>query len=335
MNRTERILLQVRDSLADPNEERWSTSRLLRLMDEGQKDIARQTKLLRSVVTIPLVEGQAEYELPEDAWLITRTIFNKDSIPLVSHADLDNSNYSWFCEYGKDIKAVVYDQRNLNKLRMYPIPNDEIAGSDYAFENDGYVTSVSTLSQPEGVTVGDQLNQLQGLLVSYPEGSIQSNFGVAKKLIQGNLNVEFDDPNFGVVTSIDGDSTDTPFGVVVDAEEYQTFRDCPANYEFNSSFGSITRMRDLFSEVSIYYVKEADEIKSTSDNLIISSVFDTALKYYVIAKAYDDDLDTAYQNKSDKAMLIYQRELDTLGRRTSTTNGTKASQYVTNYRSAF
>ena len=42
MARIEEILVRVRDTLSDPNKERWSDERLLRLMDEAQKDVAKQ-----------------------------------------------------------------------------------------------------------------------------------------------------------------------------------------------------------------------------------------------------------------------------------------------------
>ena len=58
------ILTRARDSLADPNKERWSDDRLLRLLDEGQKHFAREAKLLKATSIINLFPDQATYTLP-------------------------------------------------------------------------------------------------------------------------------------------------------------------------------------------------------------------------------------------------------------------------------
>jgi len=67
MGRIADILTRVRDSLSDPDADRWSDARLLRLIDEAQKDIATKNKLLRTTVNIQLFIDKNIYDLPSEA----------------------------------------------------------------------------------------------------------------------------------------------------------------------------------------------------------------------------------------------------------------------------
>jgi hypothetical protein len=86
--RLNQIILRARDTLGDPDGERWSTARLLRLASEGQQDIAKQTKILKAQLDVPVVQGQAEYTLPNDVWELTRVTFNDVKIPFVSFSNI-------------------------------------------------------------------------------------------------------------------------------------------------------------------------------------------------------------------------------------------------------
>ena len=57
MSRISSIIIRTRDTLADPEGDRWSDERLLRLIDEAQKDICRRAKLLRTKKNIPIING--------------------------------------------------------------------------------------------------------------------------------------------------------------------------------------------------------------------------------------------------------------------------------------
>lgn len=305
--RIENILLRARDTLADPNGERWSTSRLLRLLDEGQQDIAKHTKILKGQTDLPLAEGQAVYQLPSDLWLITRAAFNGCLIPLQSHAELDelirnhainskdnytdNRSYSttdrsagsfcWELDTGSTIEALIYDRRNVSEIRVYPIPNEGIATNSYAFVTE----------DPE--------------------------FSGAELL--------------GVTTDITDYSFDTVYGVVT--ELYDPIVEVE---NFLSPYGVLTGVNESEGVVHIWYVKVPTvELTSVDDELEIPAMFDTALKHYVVSMAFDDDYDTRFAEKAQKAAALYERELGIV-KDTESSNGTRDSQTnTTAYRGAF
>lgn len=305
--RIENILVRARDTLADPTGERWSDARLLRLVDEGQQDIAKHTKILKGQLDLPLIEGQAIYTLPSDLWLITRAAFDDCPIPLHSHAELDElarnqqiNNYSdyrdrrgygstdnllttscWELATGAEIQALVYDRRNINEIRVYPIPDEGIATNSYDFTTDDPLFSGAEL--------------------------------------------------LGVATGITDYTFDSDFGVVTDL--YDPLVEIES---FSSVYGVLTGVNESEGVVHIWYIKiPVEAITSIDSELEIPSMFDTALKHYVVSMAFDDDYDTRFAEKAQKAAGLYEREIGIV-KDTETTDATRNSQTnTTAYRGAF
>lgn len=277
LTRVQTILLRARDTLADADKERWSEDRLLRLIDEGQLDIAKHTRILKGEADIEPIQGKAVYDLPPSVWMLTRAAFEGCMIPFHSHDELDElvrtrvvnqtelyytrrgtntkdfsfANFCWELEEGTDIEALIYDRRSMEQIRVFPIP----------------------------VTDDD----------SFP--------------ISGS--------GFGVIDQIEGYTFDTIFGVVTDIAE--TIDD---------------RL------IHIWYIKTPTTITLDTDVLEIPTMWDVALKHYIIANAFDDDMDTRFQEKAGKALALYERELGVM-KKTDSLDGVRKSQYRTDYRGAF
>ena len=62
MTRIANILTRVRDSLSDPSKDRWTDERLLRLIDEAQKDLAKKSLLLRTKIGVRSEEHTSELQ---------------------------------------------------------------------------------------------------------------------------------------------------------------------------------------------------------------------------------------------------------------------------------
>ena len=305
--RIEKILLKARDVLADPLKERWSDERLIRLVDEGQKDIARHSKILHGQVSIPLAQDQATYSLPDDVWLMTRASFDDCPIPFLSYSNLDrqdfiaslqnytdnysygsqlntfdfqNINYAcWELTTASRVTAMVYDQRNMSEFRVFPIPDEGINTVTYTFENAGPI-----------LFAGDEL--------------------------------------LGIVTAITDYTFDSIYGVVTG------LFDPDVTENFLSLEGVVTSITEVFSNIHIWYIKDATEITSIDDTLELAPIFDTAIRYFVIAHAFLDDIDTSFRERGDNFVDMYSRELGLI-QDTSNKNGVRATQYKTNFRSAF
>lgn len=201
MSRITDILTRMRDSLADEDKTRWSDARLIRLIDEAQKDLVQESKMLRTRVDVAIRGSQAEYSLPTDAYLLSRVV-DKDGrkVPVLTHTNMDElqgdpavlqfiENRAWEKDEGNEIKAIIFDKQNPRQFKVYPIPidpdalGDSFSASDYgivaAIEGDlvvddfgviGDVTysgiDTTTFSSPYGVTT-EMANVIASLTVYY------------------------------------------------------------------------------------------------------------------------------------------------------------------------
>lgn len=380
--RIQNILTRARDTLADPDGERWSDSRLLRLVSEAQEDIAKQSRLLKGQVTLSMEVGVHTYDLPEDVWLITRATFEDCVIQLFSYDNFDeqarkdilgdyqyhhyerhtgynvgNPNYRldcWELETGPRIEALIYDRRNMQEIRVWPTPNEDISENDYTFQNAGYLDPVIYESDtPFGVwtdTVSpDAFAEILGVttdaqaidfIITDPEGcngielvtdvTISSPYGVLGEIEDQIPEVGFHgDEVMGVVVGIDDYTLDSVFGVSTDLYDPAISKEV-----FNSPYGVITGINESVGVVHIWYIRIPDALQTVEDDLELPTMFDTLIKHFVVAHAFDDDMDTRFQEKSQKALSYYQRDL-AIAIKTDRQDGTRATQYNTTYRSAF
>lgn len=252
LTRVQAILQRVRDSLADPNQERYTNARLLRLIDEGQKAIAREFSLLKSSTRIEIVKGTSTYTLPSDLWRITRAMINEKPVDLVSYDNLDDRNPSWYTSESPTPEAVVYNLRNIHEIRVYPIPTRTPQRYDF--------------NSPFGVLVGSTR--------------------------------DFLDVIFNQTTGVVTDVTDSDY-------------------------------------LNIQYIQDPALIDSEQDELQISAVFDVALRFYTIAHAFLDDLDSQNSERAETALGLYNQQLAVLGTQADMTDNTRTSQYTTPYRNGF
>lgn len=150
------IITKARDTLSDDAKERYSDVRLLRLIDEAQKDIAMKADLLRSHIEIAIIADQNVYTLPDEAFKVTRAIgshgasvstdtsIDRYRIPVKSHHQMDNLDPAWETTIGNGIEAIVFDKLDPTKLKIYPIPDTSDEVSDHTFTSDYGVVVLST-----------------------------------------------------------------------------------------------------------------------------------------------------------------------------------------------
>ena len=308
--RIENILARARDTLADPDKDRWSDDRLLRLLDEGQQDIAKHSQILKGLYEFSLVANQYTYELPEDLWLITRASFNSVEIPLLSYDNMDDQankevvtdrrsstrervrGYSnaygsyyrsrWELDTSNEVSALIYDNRDMSEIRVYPIPNEDIAQTQYTFST----------TNPTPDFVGEEL---LGVVVELEDYTFTSPYGVLSNLFDPFIQAEI----------------------------------------FDSPYGVVTGMAESEAIINIWYVRLPKVISELTDELEIHHMFDTALKHYVVGHALRDDIQEQYRQMGAESLQLYERELE-LAKKTNKTDGTRAaSTYRTGYRSAF
>lgn len=343
MNRVEKILVRVRDTLADPYAERWSEDRLIRLIDEAQLDICMRAKILRAVYEFDVIDGQAEYVLPENVMLIDRVLLNGNVINLVSHNELDRQIHNWTKDRGQ-VTHCVFDKQRRGHLRLYPIPematkskfdfktsyNDKTSGGIYnAF---GVVAGGVDMDTPFGV-VAEMAGVYQADTDNTPSIVVMPYlmfhpFGCVSRIMYDTPQEEV--PDFcGMAVDIEGYKSEACIGNIVSLEDNDnTYITC-------EPFGIIAGLNIMSAKIELNYIRKPKTITTKTDELDIDSVFDKAIKYYVTAKALQDDMDTQNVAVGAREFSYYEREL-ALALKDDIKDFTRNNrQYGTRYRTGF
>ena len=200
MTRIEKILSSARITLADKNKERWSDDDLLTILSEGHKDLCRHTQILHGRFDIIPVIDQQYYTLPDDVWMLTRVTYDNRVLPLVSHPYLDAmttehvysdsqvsiSGYHWEADRGSPL-AILYDRRNVNEFKVYPIPDESIFNTVYDFD-----------SSPIDY-YGDGV---YGVVTEIDNYTFNSDYGVVVELFDSYIEEEIENSLYGVTANI-------------------------------------------------------------------------------------------------------------------------------------
>jgi hypothetical protein len=211
MSRITEILERVRDSLADPQKERWSDSRLVRLIDEAQKTISRRFELFRGEISIGLDVGKATYKLSDDVWRITRVTFNNEHLPMHTYSEMDNSDSKWMTREGAKLEAIVFNNRSMNEIRIYPKPSED------------FLATYFDLSPVYGVTdtVGGYSGEPFGVLVDFNNAAgaradFESVFGVVSEVaVLSQVYLQYVRDPATVTTDLDSLELSTTFDTAI------------------------------------------------------------------------------------------------------------------------
>lgn len=179
MSRITDILTRVRDTLADPDGDRWSDDRLIRLIDDAQKDIVRRAKLLRSKALVPLYNNNPLIHLPTDMLLLDKAIYDGKDMPFISHREADRIDSNWESKLGTP-EYLVYDKQNKFRAKLYPAPNniDEV---NVVINDFGVITEFTDIDFATG-------NGVLTSLFPYDAIDMDGDFGVTSDLI-GNFTI--------------------------------------------------------------------------------------------------------------------------------------------------
>lgn len=295
MGRVTDIITRARDTLADPSAQRWTDARLLRILDEGQKQIVLMAKLLRTKTSIPLLIGIADYAVPDECYKIIRILVAGKSVPLQSHEEMDDladrgialtTSESWESYVSSPVEKIVFDKLNMGTFKVYPIP-ENVQGSWSVINSDS-----SVLDDPYGLTVG-----ATGYDFSSPYG-FGIDFSDDYDNTFQNLDPDVDD-NYGLVTVFDDNSDNVTL--------YYLKR--PTELAFLTGSTDL----DLVSDPEI------------------DIVWDMALKYYVTGMALRDDKDTQNRAVGAEELQFFGANVDKAMKDSSEDFIAIRTQYTTPY----
>lgn len=134
------------------------------------------------------------------------------------------------------------------------------------------------------------------------------------------------DSPFGVLGDI-SDHTIDPYGVL------SGFEDVDIDIELLLPSEGVTEsIVEGENSLKIFYVRNPKTIVSTTDELDIPEMYDTAMKNWVIGKAFLHDTDAKYAEKASSHLKMYDRILKTASY-TEEVDGIRSGGMTTDYRS--
>ncbi len=164
MDRISDIITRVRDTLADPSGDRWSDERLLRLLDEAQKDICRHSNILKGIIKLPVYTGTPFFTLPEDLISLNRVLFDNKKLDFKSYTEMDETISNWEQETGTP-KIVIFDKDNRQRIRLYPYPDTFSLETEIELSSlFGVVTGVYENPPTSNFGISTQFGVLAGLI---------------------------------------------------------------------------------------------------------------------------------------------------------------------------
>ena len=349
------VVEKARMALGDIEEDRWDTNRLLDLVDEAQKDICLNTHLYRREAYLPLVVGQYMYDLPEDMLIVHRVQSLNEKIPFTTKDTMDGKNWSWRETKGETISLVMKDSIPMNQLEVYPIPDGDMF----------YIPTYKGISLDEGAeislldvegvwsdfTYGDQratMANLTGVFTGIKMGvtidvdSVDPEVSVWGVLVDyytiedGVVTLEYEDTDYPIsplgVTSeaklASGSSEDTSlFGVMVELDP---------NYGYLASgWGAISSIIQEGSVLKVFYTAVPPTVSSNNTPLILSSIWEAAMKYYVAGYALMDDNDAGNMARGGEFLKRYLRELERAKTLSTVEQHDAVGSRVTQFQTAF
>lgn len=294
------IVKKARMTLGDMNSisQRWSDERLIDLVDEGHKDIAKRALLYHDITYVPLEQGVYEYRTSPKTIKVERvSLMDERRLPFTTYAVMDDYSENWREETGCVLEAIIKSRRDFDKLSVYPIPDC----IEYKIPLDN-PSCIKSITCEDGVFKVDAFDPSivypvgQIVVMSYeeiPEDQIPAPWGI----IVGTGTIDEND-----TLTYEYKEGVQMFGSLIWTDE--TF------FYLNDIWGATTSVLSPDHVLKIRSVSEPEDIYDLDAPLFISDIWATALKYYVAGYALQDDNDDGNIARGERFIARYASELD-------------------------
>jgi len=331
MTRLQSILERARDTLADPNKERWSDPRLLRLADEAQKTIALHARVLRDTIVVDPVYGKEIYDLPTDTQRFTRVVKcnldddeSRPDLPLISHEYADKHlGLGWEGHLGDNVTAIVFDKNNTQQFKVYPrltvpvrldeatIPAKAII--EWSAELIRLLSELpvyGTVIAAQGI-VFEELWGIPGTIYSTEPTVFQPTFGIISIGLDSLSPEALNTLPYGVTVAIEDLDLVPTFGVVTD------FAAPDMAVKFDQLFGVLSWWEDLVNDYGLWGVvtgatDEVDDFSILPLDGVLTAMFDGQEDYEVIPLEGVTTNFSCNQNAPESLMVYYQKQPATI-----------------------
>lgn len=120
------IIDDARYTLADTDKDRWSDSRLLKLLNHGISDIAKYTTLFVEDTLYKIQNNVVDIDMSNISTKIVRAEYLGVALPLYSFEQMDEKCKDWQKHRDTKVKAIVYGHQRNGLVKQYPIVENSV-----------------------------------------------------------------------------------------------------------------------------------------------------------------------------------------------------------------
>ena len=138
------ILNAARFTLSDTGKDRWTDARLLKLLDEGIKEIAKKTVIFVENRFVVMHNLMTVLDLSEVSTKIVRAEYLDIPVKFVTIDEMDRKlGKDWQFTKGSKLEALVYSRQPNSVLKLYPIIENAVNEHITYSSPFGIVTDIS------------------------------------------------------------------------------------------------------------------------------------------------------------------------------------------------
>ncbi len=115
------LLTRVRYAVSDIDKKRYTDTRLLILLNDAIRDIAKNTILFIEEKQLVLSNLVVDYDLSSIMTTLVRAEYQDKPIAIKTFEDMDAMDPRWQLKYGTEAAAIVYNKQKNGLIKIYPI----------------------------------------------------------------------------------------------------------------------------------------------------------------------------------------------------------------------
>lgn len=335
------LVKDIRYTLADSEGNRWNDERLLMLINEAQKTIAKQTRSLRKTFQFNLEVGKTQVVLPADFDTLDSAMYDDRVLKMIDTYSLDVSKPNWEGEIGTP-EYVVFDMQDAGKISLYPKPKgkdsllisfDKALNVGYSYNVEKAIGKILTedsyiyLDDYGLLNIGDYGYVDIGISgYGIPIQDLPIHFGIIdwSNILINPFGITDITSEYGLLDIYDvmvyanfnmQPRTSDISGAVtniydIDTNFYGIITNVLVNgVSENSDFGFVSMIKEIDTKFKIRYLRKPLDLISLDSMLEINDNLYKAVKYYVVSVCLREDMDTQNRTVANEYMQLYNNEI--------------------------
>jgi len=133
----------VRNRVGDKNGNKFTDDRIIELINEGLKDLAKKAYVNKKQMNIPIVPYTRALVIPDDNFIkLQRIRCNSVDLEKYTHDEMDKRFNKWEDKIGSKLDAIVYDLKNPKTIILFPLLDETSANYEALNASDSLLIDI-------------------------------------------------------------------------------------------------------------------------------------------------------------------------------------------------